>query len=42
MGDTSKHVPNVEWLLECLAILNPSHRFFDVDYVPPPVERKKK
>ena len=40
IGDTEKGLPDVPWLLDCLATLDEDHRFFDQNYVAPPRQRR--
>ena len=42
LGDTSRGLPDLPYLIDCLATLQPDHRFFRRDYVAPPVRRKKR
>ena len=35
LGISSKKVPDKAWLLQVLAILNPFHKVFSKDYIPP-------
>ena len=40
LGDTSKHMPDMRFLLVSLSTLKPNHHFFSKSYKPPP-QRKK-
>ena len=40
-GIDEKHQPDNDWLLVALSTLNPSHRYFDKDYVPSIIESRK-
>ena len=39
LGDTSRGLPDLGFLLDCLATLKPDHLYFQRDYVAPPVRR---
>ena len=41
LGDTSDHIPDQGWMLQCLSTLDPDHPIFDQAYVAPPVRKKQ-